>query len=174
MVAPHHIGKPQRSYVWIPDSGYIKSAKPGLWDLARASTLAATIYVPPTLNVLARTSTETSLPNNQQKTRPTTKENGICSGSSTAPKIIGIKAPPNTAPDKTSPVTLMADKRIPSAEIKKIRNDIDHLKKKEKALRKRLSSLLRQLARNPQRLKSVLHRLEKVHKTTLKTRKHIE
>ena len=119
MVAPHHIGKHQRSFVWIPDSGYIKSAKPGLWDLARASTLAATIYVPPTLNVLARTSTETSLPNNQQKTRPTTKENGICSGSSTAPKIIGIKASPNTAPDKTSPVTLMADKRIPSAEIKK-------------------------------------------------------
>ena len=160
MVAPHHIGEHQRLFVWIPDSGYKKSAKPGLWDLARASTLAATIYVPPTLNVLARTPTETPLPNNQQKTRPTTKENGICSGSS-------IKAPPNITP---SPVTLMADKRIPSAEIKKIRNDIDHLRKEKEALRKRLS-LWRQLARNPQKLKSVLHRLEEVHEITLKKRR---
>ena len=48
MVAPHHVGNVVQSFVRIPGSGSEKSAKPAFCDLARASTLAATVSIPQT------------------------------------------------------------------------------------------------------------------------------
>ena len=163
MVAPHQVGDLVRSFVRVPGSGSEKSAKPVFCDLAKASTLAATVSVPqnlpPATNVLTQTPTVTPLPNTQQRKRPRPEENENSSDSSSAPKIIRIKASSATAPIKTIPVTLMAAVRIPNAEVQKLKEENEQLRKENETLKKQLS-LFKQLIRNPQRLNSVLRRLE--------------
>jgi len=163
MVAPHQVGDLVRSFVRVPGSGSEKSAKPAFCDLARASTLAATISVPqnlpPATNVLTQ-SPSTQIPNNQQRKRPRSEETEDAKDSTSAPKakVPHMEAPPAGVPVKTIPVTLMAV-RIPNAEVEKLKEENEHLRKENETLKKQLS-LFKQLIRNPQRLNSVLRRLE--------------
>jgi len=161
MVAPHQVGDLVRSFVRVPGSGSEKSAKPAFCDLARASTLAATVSVPqnlpPATNVLTQSPTATPIPNNQQRKRPRSEEK---EDSSNAPKakVPHVDASSGAVPLKTIPVTLMAV-RIPNAEVQKLKEENEQLRKENETLKKQLS-LFKQLIRNPQRLNSVLRRLE--------------
>ncbi|CAL4169760.1 unnamed protein product [Meganyctiphanes norvegica] len=152
MVAPHQVGDLVRSFVRVPGSGAEKSAKPAFCDLARASTLAATVSVPqnlpPATNVLTLSPNSAPIPNNQQRKRPMSEED------ETLDSIKASKA----IPIKTIPVTLMAV-RIPNAEVQKLKEENEQLRKENESLKKQLS-LFKQLIRNPQRLNSVLYRLE--------------
>ena len=164
MVVPHCTGDLVRSFVRVPSSGIEKSAKPVLCDLARVSTLAAIVSVPQNLpsstNVLIQTPSVTPIPNSQQRKRPRPEEKENNPYSSSAPKVIRIEASSATAaPIKIIPVTLMAAVRIPNAEVQKLKEENERLKKENVLLKKQLS-LFKQLIRNPQRLNSVLRRLE--------------
>lgn len=164
MVAPHQVGDLVRSFVRVPGSGSEKSAKPAFCDLARASTLAATVSVPqnlpPATNVLTQSPSSTQNPNNQQRKRPRSEETEEVKDSTSAPqaKVPHVEASPAGIPVKTIPVTLMAV-RIPNAEVQKLKEENEQLRKENETLKKQLS-LFKQLIRNPQRLNSVLRRLE--------------
>ena len=56
-------------------------------------------------------------------------------------------------------ITLLAAVRIPNAEVQKLKEENEQLRKENELLKKQLS-LFKQLIRNPQRLNSVLRRLE--------------
>ena len=165
MVAPHQVGDLVRSFVRVPGSGSEKSAKPAFCDLARASTLAATVAVPkdfpPATNVLTQSPSSTQIPNNnQQRKRPRTEETEEVKDSISAPqaKVPHTETPPASAPIKTIPVTLLVV-HIPNAEVQKLKEENEQLRKENETLKKQLS-LFKQLIRNPQRLNSVLSRLE--------------
>ena len=160
MVAPHQIGDLVRSFVRIPGSGSSKSATPGFCDLARTSTLAAAIPIPQNLPPATNVLTQTPIADNQQrkKSGPEVKENGIDFNS--APKVIRIETSSATPPIKTIPVTLMAAVHISNAGTQKLKEKKEQLRKENEILKKQLS-LFRQLIHNPQRLNSVLRRLEK-------------
>ena len=164
MVVPHCTGDLVRSFVRVPSSGIEKSAKPVFCDLGRTSTLAATISVPqnlpPATNVLTQTPSVTPNPNGQQRKRPRPEEKENSTDSSSAPKVIRIEASSATASIKLIPVTLMTAVRIPKAEVQKLKEENEQLRKENELLKKQLS-LFKQLIRNPQRLNSVLCRLEK-------------
>ena len=165
MVAPHQVGDFVRSFVRVPGSGSEKSAIPAFCDLARASTLAATISVPqnlpPATNVLTQSPSSTQISHNQPRKRPRCEEAENNNDSTTAPKakIPHIETPQATVPVKTVPFTLVAVRRIPNTEIQKLKEENEQLRKENETLKKQLS-LFKQLIRNPQRLNSVLRRLE--------------
>ena len=156
MVVPHQVGDLVRSFVRVPGSGAERSARPALCDLARASTLAATVSVPQNLpsstNVLTLSTSSTQNPNKQQQKRLRSKETEDNPDFNSAPmaKVPQIETSQDAIFVKTIPVTLMAV-RIPNAEIQKL--------KENETLKKQLS-LFKQLIRNPQRLNAVLRRLE--------------
>jgi len=158
MVAPHQVGDLVRSFVRVPGSGSEKSAKPAFCDLARASTLAATVSVPqnlpPATNVLTQSPSSTQISNNQERKRPRTEDLSDSAPKSKVPHMEASAA----VPVKTIPVTLMAV-RIPNAEVQKLKEENEQLRKENETLKKQLS-LFKQLIRNPQRLNSVLRRLE--------------
>ena len=174
MVAPHQIGDLVRSFVRIPGSGSSKSATPGFCDLARTSTLAAAIPIPQNLPPATNVLTQTPIADNQQRKRsgPEEKENGTDFNS--APPVIRIETSSATPSIKTIPVTLMAAVRISHAGTQKLKEKKEQLRKeneklkekkeqlrKENEILKKQLSLFRQLIHNPQRLNSVLRRLEK-------------
>jgi len=158
MVAPHQVGDLVRSFVRVPGSGSEKSAKPAFCDLARASTLAATVSVPqnlpPATNVLTQSPSSTQISNNQERKRPRTEDTSDSAPKAKVPHMEASAA----VPVKTIPVTLMAV-RIPNAEVQKLKEENEQLRKENETLKKQLS-LFKQLIRNPQRLNSVLRRLE--------------
>ena len=160
MVAPHQVEDIVRSFVRVPGSGDEKSARPALCDLARASTMAASISVPQNLprTTIIRTQTPSVTPihNNQQRKRPTSEERSI---TGITPKVIRIEASSAAVPIKTIPVTLTAAVRIPNAEVQNLKEENEQLRKENDTLKKHLS-LFKQLIRNPQRLNRVLRRLE--------------
>ncbi|CAL4182488.1 unnamed protein product [Meganyctiphanes norvegica] len=163
MVAPHQVGDLVRSFVRVPGSGSEKSAKPAFCDLARASTLAATVSVPqnlpPATNVLTLLPTANSITNNQQRKRPKSEENESSESiKASKAKVNHIVSPPAAIPVKNIPITLMVV-RIPNAEVQKLKEENVQLRKENEILKKQLS-LFKQLIRNPQRLNSVLSRLE--------------
>ena len=160
MVAPYQVGGIVRSFVRVPGSGDEKSATPALCDLARASTMAASISVPQNLPrttiVLTKTPSETPIHNNQQRKRPRPEERSI---TGITPKVIRIEASSAAVPSKTIPVTLMTAVRITNAEVQKLKEENEKLRKENDTLKKHLS-LFKQLIRNPQRFNRVLCRLE--------------
>ena len=164
MVAPHQVGDLVRSFVRVPGSGTERSARPALCDLARASTLAATVSVPQNLpsstNVLTLSTASTQNPNKQQQKRLRSKETEDNPDFNSAPmaKVPQIETSQDAIFVKTIPVTLMAV-RIPNAEIQKLKEENEQLRKENETLKKQLS-LFKQLIRNPQRLNVVLRRLE--------------
>ena len=158
MVSPHQVGDIVRSYVRIPNTGCVRSANSIICNLAKVSTLAATVEVPPTIppatNVLTQ-SQVTPLPNNQGKKRNLPQARHPYP----AIKVARLEVTSPSAPIKSTPVTLLTAVRIPNSEIKKIKEENEKLKKENDTLRKN-NILFKQLIRNPQRLKSVLLRLD--------------
>ena len=156
MVASHRVEDTVRAFVRVPGSGSKKSAKPSICNLAKVSTLASRIFVPNILpaatNVLTQSPSTKQVSKGRKRPRkeeiydlaPKTKDNKMDTTKATPVKII--------------PVTLMAV-RIPNAEIQKLIAEIEQLRKQKEKLREQLS-LFKQLIRNPQRLNSVLCRLE--------------
>ena len=164
MVVPHQVGDIIRSFVRVPGSGSERSANPVLCDLARASTLAATVpqpqNLPPATNVLTPIPLLTQIPNNQKRKRDKIEEKENIHKTNVAPKVICIETSTETIPIKTIPVTLMAAVRIPNVDVLKLKNENKQLRMENENLRKQLS-LFKQLIRNPERLQRVLRRLEK-------------
>ena len=125
MVAPHHFGDFVRSFVRVPGSGSEKSAKPAFCDLARVSTLAATISapqnLPPATNALTQYPSSTQISHNQPRKRPRYEEAENNNDSTTAPKakIRHIETPQATVPVKTVPFTLVGV-RIPNTKIQRL------------------------------------------------------
>ena len=165
MVAPHQVGNVVRSFVRVPGSGSERFAGPAFCDLAKASTLAATVSVPATISVPLPPTTNVPaqsppIQNNQQRKRPRSKETKKAKESISAPKAKAphMKPPSAGAPVKTINVILLAV-RIPNAEVEKLKEDNEQLRKENEKLKKQLS-LFKQLIRNPQRLNSVLRHLE--------------
>ena len=138
MVASHQVGDLVRSFVRVPGSGSEKSAKVTFCDLARASTLAATVSIPqnlpPATDVITQTPSATKISGNQHQ------------------KITSLQVSLVNVPIKTIPVTLMGDICIHKVEVQK-------LKEENRILEKKLS-LFKRLFRNRQRLNSVLRRLD--------------
>ena len=163
MVGPHQVGDLVRSFVRVPGSGTEKSAKPTFCDLARASNLAATVPIPqslpPATNVLTQTPSLTQTPYSQKRKRDKIEEKENSDDSNIAPKVIRIETSSATAPVKRIPVTLMAAVHIPNSEVLKLKEENEKLRKDNEKLKKQLS-LFKQLIRNPERLQSVLRRLE--------------
>ena len=167
MVVPHQVGDIIRSFVRVPGSGSERSANPVLCDLARASTLAATVPIPqnppPATHVLTQIPcpySNTQIPNNQKRKRDKIEEKENIHKANVAPKVICIETSTETIPIKTIPVTLMAAVRIPNVDVLKLKNENKQLRMENENLRKQLS-LFKQLIRNPERLQRVLRRLEK-------------
>lgn len=153
MVAPHQVGDLVRSFVRVPGSGSKKSAKPTFCNLARVSTLAGTVSVPQ--NLPPATNVLTQSPSQQQTRLIKSEENDKF----LMPPAKKAKVPHiESISEKTIPVTLMAF-RIPNAEVQKLKEENEQLRKENETLKKQLS-LFKQLIRNPQRLNSVLRRLE--------------
>ena len=164
MVVPHQVGDLVRSFVRIPGSGSEKSAKPVFCDLARASTLAATIpnpyNLPPATNVLRQSPSSFEIPNNQRQKRLRSEENKDISHLNpvSKAKIGRTESKPAYIPVKTIPVTLMAV-RISNAEVQKLKEENEQLQKENTTFKKQIS-IFKQLIKSPQRLNSVLRRLE--------------
>ena len=162
MVAPHQVGDLVRSFVRVPDSGSDKSVKSTFCDLARASTLAATISVPqnlpPATNVLTQTPTLTPISNSQQRKRSRSEEKGNNDSSST-PKVLHIEESSYTvAPIKIIPAKCIVVMRNSNPDLQKLKEENEQIKNQNLLLRKQIS-LFKQLLRNPQRLQNILNKI---------------
>ena len=152
MVVHHQVGDIVRSYVRIPGNESRKFAKPIFHDLGRVSAWAATVPVPQ--NVPPPTDVLQSFSQRQKGQRcEEVNENYDY----ISPSKVKIRHTESIS-EKTIPITLMTIK-IPNVEIQKLKEENEGLRKENVVLMKQLS-LFKQLIRNPQRLNSVLRRLE--------------
>ena len=170
MVVPHQVGDLVRSFVRVPGSGSDLSAKPTFCDLGRLSTLAATVSVPQ--NLLPPTNVLTLSPSsiqNQERKRLRTKDLAPQNQEQKRPRILAPKTKhwPSHQPNDVSL------KIIPCAEVQKLKEENKALKEENQKLMEEVkqlrnylkilekqNSLLGQLILNPQRLNSVMRRLE--------------
>ena len=155
MVVPHQVGDLVRSFVRVPGSGSEKSAKPTFCDLGRLSTLAATVSVPQ--NLLPATNVLTLSPSsiqNQERKRLRTKDLAPQNQEQKRPRILAPRPSPCAEVEK-----LKEENKVLKVGNQKLMEDLKQLRNDLKILEKQ-NSLLRQLILNPQRLSSVLRRLE--------------
>ena len=159
MVVPHQVGDLVRSFVRVPGSGSDLSAKPTFCDLGRLSTLAATVSVPQ--NLLPPTNVLTLSPSsiqNQERKRLRTKDLAPQNQEQKRPRILAPKT--KHWPSPCAEVQkLKEENKALKEENQKLMEEVKQLRNYLKILEKQ-NSLLGQLILNPQRLNSVMRRLE--------------